>query len=107
MEDTAIIELYWAREERAIQETDAKYGPYCRSIAMGILHSHQDTEECVSDTWLPVPRWCCWRQRAERSPCWVWSAGCWMWAGAGLSRCFPLRPRLPKQLPGKPHLTNS
>lgn len=52
MEDTAIIELYWAREERAIQETDAKYGPYCRSIAMGILHSHQDTEECVSDTWL-------------------------------------------------------
>ena len=52
MEDTAIIDLYFAREERAISETGRKYGAYCRAIAFNILHSHEDTEECVSNTWL-------------------------------------------------------
>ena len=52
MEDETIIDLYFAREERAIAETGKKYGGYCRSIAFNILHSHEDTEECVSDTWL-------------------------------------------------------
>ena len=52
MEDSAIIDLYWAREERALSETDTKYGGYCRSIAHNILQNREDTEECVSDTWL-------------------------------------------------------
>ena len=52
MEDETIIDLYFAREERAISETGKKYGGYCRSIAFNILHSHEDTEECVSDTYL-------------------------------------------------------
>ena len=52
MEDQTIIELYWARDEQAIRETEQKYGAYCRSIAHGILRSHQDAEECVNDTWL-------------------------------------------------------
>ena len=52
MEDSAIIDLYWAREERALSETDAKYGGYCRSIAHNILKNREDSEECVSDTWL-------------------------------------------------------
>lgn len=52
MEDQAIIELYWARDEQAIRETEQKYGAYCRSIAHGILRSRQDAEECVNDTWL-------------------------------------------------------
>ena len=52
MEDETIIDLYFAREERAIAETGKKYGGYCRSIAFNILHSHEDTEECVSDTYL-------------------------------------------------------
>ena len=52
MEDSAIIDLYWAREERALSETDTKYGGYCRSIAHNILRNREDTEECVSDTWL-------------------------------------------------------
>ena len=30
MDDTQIIDLYWQRSERAIAETDAKYGAYCR-----------------------------------------------------------------------------
>ena len=52
MEDQAIIDLYWAREERALTETDSKYGGMCRSIAYNILHSREDSEECVNDTWL-------------------------------------------------------
>ena len=41
MEDSAIIDLYWAREERALSETDAKYGGYCRSIAHNILKNRE------------------------------------------------------------------
>ena len=52
MEDTKIIDLYFARNETAITETDQKYGTYCRSIAWNILQNHEDLEECVSDTWL-------------------------------------------------------
>lgn len=52
MDDEKIIDLYFAREERAISETGKKYGGYCRGIAFNILRSHEDTEECVSDTWL-------------------------------------------------------
>ena len=52
MEDTEIVELYWARDERAIEESDTKYGPLCRSIALRVLESPEDGEECVSDTWL-------------------------------------------------------
>ncbi len=52
MEDTEIIGLYFARNETAITETDRKYGSYCRTVADNILHSPEDTEECVNDTWL-------------------------------------------------------
>ena len=52
MEDTGIIALYWQRDERAIAETDGKYGPLCRGISMNILRSFPDSEECVSDTYL-------------------------------------------------------
>ena len=33
MDDAAIIELYWARDEDAIVQTQRKYGGYCRAIA--------------------------------------------------------------------------
>lgn len=52
MDDEKIIDLYFAREEQAIAQTDQKYGSYCRSIAFNILHSREDTDECVSDTYL-------------------------------------------------------
>lgn len=52
MTDNEILDLYWARDEQAISETDQKYGSYCRTIAWNILRSREDTEECVSDTWL-------------------------------------------------------
>ena len=52
MDDCEIIELYWARREEALTETDKKYGRLCRSVAYNILRSHEDTEECVNDTWM-------------------------------------------------------
>ncbi|MBE6648815.1 MAG: sigma-70 family RNA polymerase sigma factor [Ruminococcaceae bacterium] len=51
MEDEKIIMLYWERNENAISETESKYGKYCYTIAYNILHSHEDSEECLSDTW--------------------------------------------------------
>ena len=54
MEDSKIIELYWARSENAISETDTKYGKLCRYIAMNILFCVEDSEECVNDTYLGV-----------------------------------------------------
>lgn len=52
MNDTEIIDLYFRRSEQAISETDEKYGPYCRTIALRILSSEPDAEECVNDTYL-------------------------------------------------------
>ena len=52
MEDHAIIDLYWARKEQALEETELKYGSFCRTIAYNILRSQEDSEECVNDTWL-------------------------------------------------------
>ncbi len=51
MEDIQIVDLYWQRDERAIRETDMKYGAFCHRVAMNILRSFQDSEECVSDTY--------------------------------------------------------
>lgn len=36
MDDSKIIDLYWRRDERAIEETDSKYGAYCRAVSMNI-----------------------------------------------------------------------
>lgn len=52
MEDRAIVDLYWSRNPEAIQQTDEKYGSYCRAIARNILADRRDAEECVNDTWL-------------------------------------------------------
>ncbi|MEG1524417.1 MAG: hypothetical protein RRZ24_06880 [Clostridia bacterium] len=54
MEDTPIIELYWSRNEAAIQETERKYGRFCHSIAMGILSVWADAKECANDTYQKV-----------------------------------------------------
>lgn len=52
MEDAQIVELFWARSERAIAEAEARYGKYCWSIAYNILTSTEDSAECVNGTWL-------------------------------------------------------
>ncbi len=52
MDDSDIIALYFDRDESAIPQTAAKYGTYCYAIAEHILANHEDSEECVNDTWL-------------------------------------------------------
>ena len=52
MEDNQIIELYWSRSEKAIFETEKKYGKYCTCIANNILNDMEDSIECVNDTYL-------------------------------------------------------
>ena len=51
MEDSAIIDLYWARDQYAITASDEKYGALCRGLSQNILSSREDAEECVNDTW--------------------------------------------------------
>ena len=41
MDDLTIIELYFARNEKAIVETDKKYGKLCFSVANNILFNDQ------------------------------------------------------------------
>ena len=52
MEDIRIIELFWARNEDAIAETDAAYGRKLRALANKILNNREDAEESVSDTYM-------------------------------------------------------
>lgn len=52
MQDHEIVALYWDRNEDAIGQTNTKYGAYCRKIAMNIVANHEDSEECVNDTYL-------------------------------------------------------
>ena len=63
MEDKEILQLYWDRDERAITESNVKYGPLCRSVALRILAVPEDSEECVSDTWLH-----CWNAIPPKKP---------------------------------------
>ncbi len=50
--DAELIELYFARDEGAIAETDRKYRRYLSVIAENILHDPLDTEEVLNDTYL-------------------------------------------------------
>lgn len=52
MEDNKIVELYWNRDENAINETKNKYENYCFSIAKNILHNQEDSQEVLNDTYL-------------------------------------------------------
>lgn len=52
MDDKQIVDLYWARSEKAIEETERKFGSYCRTVSYNILANTADAEECVNDTWL-------------------------------------------------------
>lgn len=52
MEDSAIVALYWERNETAVKETSDKYGRYLLKIAWNILADREDAEESVNDTYL-------------------------------------------------------
>ena len=52
MDDNRIIDMYFARDERAVEYTSAKYSKLLFSIAFNILHSEPDSEECENDTYM-------------------------------------------------------
>ena len=52
MEDSKIIDLYWARDEAAIAQTDTAYGRKLHALANRILNNREDAEESVSDTYM-------------------------------------------------------
>lgn len=54
MDDKQIIELLWARAERAIEALARRFGPRLYRTAMNILGSRLDAEECVNDSYLAV-----------------------------------------------------
>ena len=54
MNDEKIIELFYARDERAIEAVKSEYGSFCRGLAMNILNDAEDSDECVSDVLLAL-----------------------------------------------------
>ena len=54
IDDESIIDLYWKRNEQAIEETDRKYKRYLFSVVKNILGDRLDCEECLNDTYLGV-----------------------------------------------------
>ena len=54
LSDGEITELYLARDESAIVQTEKKYGRLFRSIAAGITGSAEDAMECVNDTYFKM-----------------------------------------------------
>ena len=52
MEDSKILELYFARNEDAIRHTDDTYGRRLYHLADSIVKNGQDAEESVSDTYM-------------------------------------------------------
>ena len=56
MDDKEIINLYFARNEEAIRETDIAYGNMVLGLSYRILQSHEDAEENQDDTYLQAWR---------------------------------------------------
>ena len=52
MDDQQIVQYYFDRDEQAIALSAQKYGALCHRVAMNILDSREDSEECVNDTYL-------------------------------------------------------
>ena len=59
MEDERIIGLYFARDEKAVEATEEKYGRLLKKISLNILGSSEDAAECLNDTllrlWQKIP----------------------------------------------------
>jgi RNA polymerase sigma-70 factor (ECF subfamily) len=63
MDDGKIVDLYWARDEKAIAESQRKYGRMLSSLSYSLLSSYEDAEECVNDTYLDA-----WNAMPEARP---------------------------------------
>ncbi len=59
MNDKAIVELFWQRDERALRECQKKYKHYLGKIAVNILSDFEDsrevTNECLWRAWRSIP----------------------------------------------------
>lgn len=59
MDDQLIINGFWERSEKAINDLSDKYGALCKTTANRILNNEQDSEECVNDAllaaWNTIP----------------------------------------------------
>lgn len=64
MNDLQIIELFWKRDEAAIEKSDAKYGRLLHRISFNILSNKEDSEECVNDTYVKA-----WTSIPPQKPC--------------------------------------
>lgn len=63
MQDQEIVDLYWQRDPKAVEETENKYGSYCLTVAQRICRIREDAEECVNDTWLSA-----WNAMPDKRP---------------------------------------
>ena len=52
MDDNQIINLFFQRNEDAINAVDEKYGSKLNALAANILQSREDGLECVNDTYM-------------------------------------------------------
>ena len=52
MDDKQIVLLYLDRNEDALKQTEEKYGRYLYAISHNVLSCHEDSLECVNDTYL-------------------------------------------------------
>ena len=59
MRDEEITELFFARNESALEAAERKYGAYCLAVAENILHDKEDAAECLNSTllgaWNAIP----------------------------------------------------
>lgn len=71
--DDEIIELYWKRDPKAIEETQTHYGEKLGRLSFGILENREDAQECVNDTLRTLQRYAvfyvlmCWIIKMRKS----------------------------------------
>ena len=89
LEDKDIIELFIARDERAITETIRKYNSRLHGRVMYILNNIEDAEECLQDTYFTL-----WEKVAEEKPGHLEN---YIFTIAKFIACSKLRKRLAKK----------
>ena len=54
IDDEKIIEMFFERDQQAIQELDIKYGKICHNLSYNIVNSKQDAEEYFPQNLLEI-----------------------------------------------------
>ncbi len=52
--DEQIIEMFFARDEKAVSSASSKYGGVLAALCTNILGNFSDAEECVNDTYVKL-----------------------------------------------------